>query len=93
MSACLQGAGEFTEILEPGHVGADVVMGSFIKNPGGTIATGGGYIAGRKDIIDTVVTKWSGQHEHVSNAQALLHGAVSCFTRSEGYLYHLHRCV
>lgn len=32
--------GEFTEALEPGHVGADLVMGSLIKNPGGTIATG-----------------------------------------------------
>jgi cystathionine beta-lyase family protein involved in aluminum resistance len=32
--------GEFTEAREPGHAGADVVMGSFIKNPGGTIAHG-----------------------------------------------------
>lgn len=32
--------GEFTEASEPGHAGADLVMGSLIKNPGGTLATG-----------------------------------------------------
>lgn len=32
--------GEFTEVLEPGHAGADLIMGSMIKNPGGTLAAG-----------------------------------------------------
>lgn len=46
--------GEFTEDLEPCAVGADLVMGSLIKNPGGTIAPGGGYVAGRADLIEAV---------------------------------------
>ncbi len=44
--------GEFTEKLEPTQCGADVIIGSLIKNPGGGIAQTGGYIAGRKDIIE-----------------------------------------
>lgn len=39
--------GEFVETLEPTHVGADLVVGSLIKNPGGGLAPTGGYIAGR----------------------------------------------
>ena len=44
--------GEFVELTEPGDVGADLVVGSLIKNPGGGLAPIGGYIAGRKDLID-----------------------------------------
>ncbi len=44
--------GEFVEKLEPTNVGADIIMGSLIKNPGGGIASTGGYIAGRKDLIE-----------------------------------------
>lgn len=44
--------GEFVERLEPADVGADMVVGSLIKNPGGGLAPIGGYIAGRKDCID-----------------------------------------
>lgn len=43
--------GEFVEKKEPCEVGADLVAGSLIKNPGGGIAPTGGYIAGRKDLI------------------------------------------
>jgi cystathionine beta-lyase family protein involved in aluminum resistance len=39
--------GEFSEDLEPTHVGADLIAGSMIKNPGGTIAPAGGYLAGK----------------------------------------------
>ncbi|MDO5027085.1 MAG: methionine gamma-lyase family protein [Tissierellia bacterium] len=46
--------GEFTDYKEPTQVGADVCVGSLIKNPGGAIALGGGYIAGSKDIIDSI---------------------------------------
>lgn len=35
--------GEFTEDKEPTHIGADLIMGSLIKNPGGTIVSTGGY--------------------------------------------------
>ena len=45
--------GEFVEIIEPSDVGADMVVGSLIKNPGGGLAPIGGYIAGRKDLIDS----------------------------------------
>ena len=44
--------GEFTDIKEPCEVGADLVAGSLIKNPGGGIAPTGGYIAGRHDLVE-----------------------------------------
>lgn len=44
--------GEFVETLEPTQVGADLVVGSLIKNPGGGLAPTGGYMAGRKDLIE-----------------------------------------
>lgn len=44
--------GVFTEEKEPTQVGADIVAGSLIKNMGGGIAPSGGYIAGRKDLVD-----------------------------------------
>ena len=44
--------GEFVETIEPTQVGADLVMGSLIKNPGGGLAPTGGYIAGRKDLVE-----------------------------------------
>lgn len=43
--------GEFVEEYEPTHVGADLIIGSLIKNAGGGIARTGGYIAGRADLI------------------------------------------
>ncbi len=46
--------GEFTEENEPTAVGADLIAGSLIKNCGGGIAPTGGYIAGRKDLIEAV---------------------------------------
>lgn len=44
--------GEFVELEEPSDVGADMVVGSLIKNPGGGLAPIGGYIAGRSDLIE-----------------------------------------
>jgi cystathionine beta-lyase family protein involved in aluminum resistance len=44
--------GEFVEPLEPTHVGADLVVGSLIKNPGGGLAPTGGYLAGRSDLVE-----------------------------------------
>ncbi len=44
--------GEFAETKEPCEVGADLIAGSLIKNPGGGIAPSGGYIAGRHDLIE-----------------------------------------
>jgi len=44
--------GEFVERIEPSNVGADMIVGSLIKNPGGGIAPTGGYIAGRKDLVE-----------------------------------------
>lgn len=43
--------GEFVEKKEPLAVGADLIVGSLIKNPGGAIASTGGYICGRKDLV------------------------------------------
>ena len=44
--------GEFVEIIEPSDVGADMVVGSLIKNPGGGLAPIGGYIAGTQKCVD-----------------------------------------
>ncbi|MCM1247883.1 MAG: methionine gamma-lyase family protein [Lachnoclostridium sp.] len=44
--------GEFVEIKEPSDVGADMVVGSLIKNPGGGLAPVGGYIAGKKECVE-----------------------------------------
>ncbi len=44
--------GEFTQIKEPSNVGADIIMGSLIKNAGGGIAPTGGYIAGKADLVE-----------------------------------------
>ncbi len=44
--------GEFVETIEPSQMGADMVVGSLIKNPGGGLAPIGGYIAGRKDCVE-----------------------------------------
>lgn len=44
--------GEFVEALEPTEVGADLMAGSLIKNPGGGLAKIGGYIAGRADLVE-----------------------------------------
>ena len=44
--------GEFVEELEPTQVGADLIVGSLIKNPGGGLAPTGGYIAGRRDLVE-----------------------------------------
>ena len=44
--------GEFVERIEPSDAGADMIVGSLIKNPGGGLAPIGGYIAGREDLIE-----------------------------------------
>ena len=49
--------GELCEDREPGHVGADVVVGSLMKNLGGGVAATGGYVAGRKGLIAMVADR------------------------------------
>ncbi|MBQ5405104.1 MAG: methionine gamma-lyase family protein [Oscillospiraceae bacterium] len=44
--------GEFTDVIEPTHVGADIIAGSLIKNPGGGVAPTGGYVAGRAELVE-----------------------------------------
>ena len=44
--------GEFAEKVEPTQYGADLVVGSLIKNPGGSLAQSGGYIAGKKEYVE-----------------------------------------
>ena len=51
--------GEFVEEKEPTQVGADLVMGSLIKNPGGGLAPTGGYIAGRRDLVECAAARMS----------------------------------
>lgn len=49
--------GEFVETIEPSDVGADMVVGSLIKNPGGGLAQIGGYIAGKKECIENAAVR------------------------------------
>ncbi len=49
--------GELVEAHEPTHVGADLVMGSLIKNLGGSLAPAGGYVAGRADLVARVASR------------------------------------
>lgn len=51
--------GEFVETLEPTQAGADLVVGSLIKNPGGGLAPTGGYIAGRRDLVEGAAMRLS----------------------------------
>lgn len=49
--------GEFVETIEPSDVGADMVVGSLIKNPGGGLAPIGGYIAGKKECVENAAVR------------------------------------
>ena len=49
--------GELVEDKEPGHVGADIVVGSLMKNLGGGVASTGGYVAGRENLIHMVAER------------------------------------
>ena len=49
--------GEFIETKEPTAVGADLMAGSLIKNPGGTIVNAGGYVAGRADLVEAAACR------------------------------------
>lgn len=49
--------GEFVEEIEPTQVGADLIAGSLIKNPGGGLAPTGGYIAGRADLVENAACR------------------------------------
>lgn len=62
--------GEFVEDKEPLEVGADLIAGSLIKNPGGGLAPRGGYIAGRADLVDQAANRLTapGIAEDVSSA-------------------------
>lgn len=51
--------GEFVEKKEPLQVGADVIVGSLIKNPGGGLAPTGGYIVGKKEAVDKIATRFT----------------------------------
>ncbi|XP_071907435.1 uncharacterized protein [Coffea arabica] len=51
--------GEFVENIEPPMVGADLIAGSLIKNPGGTIAPCGGYVAGKKKWVEAAAARLS----------------------------------
>ncbi len=51
--------GEFIESFEPTEVGVDIMAGSLIKNPGGGLAPTGGYVVGRKDLVDLVANRLS----------------------------------
>ncbi|XGB39709.1 MAG: methionine gamma-lyase family protein [Cyanobacteria bacterium LVE1205-1] len=49
--------GEFSDTREPPEVGADLIAGSMIKNPGGTIVTAGGYVAGKRELVEAATCR------------------------------------
>jgi cystathionine beta-lyase family protein involved in aluminum resistance len=49
--------GEFMELKEPTDVGADIMAGSLIKNPGGGLAMSGGYVVGKKHLVEQVANR------------------------------------
>lgn len=51
--------GEFVEELEPPAIGADLAAGSLIKNPGGGLAPGGGYVVGRARYVEMAAARWT----------------------------------
>lgn len=53
--------GEFLDIKEPTQVGADIMAGSLIKNPGGGLALTGGYVVGREDLIEQISYRMTSQ--------------------------------
>lgn len=65
--------GEFVEKYEPTSIGADVIVGSLIKNLGGGIATNGAYIAGRRDLVELAAERLTvpGQGKEVGPSQGV----------------------
>lgn len=49
--------GEFLDTIEPSDIGVDIIAGSLIKNPGGGLALTGGYIAGKKDLVERIANR------------------------------------
>ncbi len=49
--------GEFTQTIEPTEVGADLIAGSLIKNPGGGLAPAGGYVAGKRELVERAAAR------------------------------------
>lgn len=49
--------GEFTDVIEPTHVGVDIIAGSLIKNPGGGLAPTGGYVAGKAELVERAAVR------------------------------------
>lgn len=75
--------GEFIDKVEPLSVGVDMMAGSLIKNPGGGIAPTGGYIAGKKELVEMcayrLTTPGTGKEIGATlNANRELYGCVPC---------------
>ena len=74
--------GEFTQTQEPCQVGADIAVGSLIKNPGGGIAPTGGYIVGRKDLVELCAYRlnaprpWQGVGLHAGDPPEYVSGLL-----------------
>ncbi|MBE7065396.1 MAG: hypothetical protein E7384_06255 [Ruminococcaceae bacterium] len=73
--------GEFVDIKEPTQMGVDIMAGSLIKNPGGGLALSGGYIAGRKDLVDMCGERMTapGIGKHVGASQGACRSILQGF--------------
>ena len=76
--------GEFVEEIEPTQVGADLVAGSLIKNPGGGLAPTGGYIAGRADLVENASYKLTAPG--IGGECGCTRGRTACCTKGFSWL-------
>ncbi len=73
--------GEFTDMTEPSEVGADIIVGSLIKNPGGGLAPVGGYIAGKREYVENAAFRLTvpGMGKEVGPSLGALRGMIQGF--------------
>jgi cystathionine gamma-lyase len=71
--------GEFIEDREPTAVGADLMAGSLIKNPGGTIVTAGGYVAGRAELVEAAACRLTAPG--IGSAGGATFDQIACYFR------------
>lgn len=83
--------GEFIETIEPSDVGADMVVGSLIKNPGGGLAPVGGYICGKKSMW--IMRHSDLQHRDLEVNWERLLVLIPRFIRDFSCTYGISRCI
>ena len=76
--------GEFVERIEPSEVGADMIVGSLIKNPGGGLAPCGGYIAGKKECVEQAAIITSESYPGIGHGSGVTKLSTGAAVRPDG---------